>query len=320
MNLKKRTMRKTFILISVGLLLYSCGEKQSKKSERDIIESISTKRLLSNDDVTVNIAFIELSDYSYQDNSDYGKSSENRKLSIEGKTNFPEETSIKINIDGYIPSTKKEGASDTYGNAIVKNGQFLIELNPWNIPQTITFRIFKNNQPKNVLNVIGETGKKIKLSDENKADFPSICFFQEFVKVNEQLIDRLKKGKKIEYKFQTSKVLTNPVEKALANCANAWKNKNWNEMVKYTQKSQNETAKSLENMFGNVEIVGFKITNSKKNPDEYVKNWYSIEYEIKIIPMISHKGIQTKSIKANVINENGHWGVNAASATGGLYN
>lgn len=317
-------MRKIIGLLIIGFVFYSCTN--NNKVENKSIEEVAinkngniSERKIPNDDATKKIAFIELTDYNYQDSDDYGKSSEVRKLIIKGITNLPEKTIIKIDIGSYVPSTKEEDANDTYGSVNVINGKFEINLNPWNIPQTITFRIFKDEQPNQVLEIIGQSGDKLKLSENNKGKYPSICFFQNIVNINEQIIAGLKNGKKPTYPFQTANNVKHPSEKALANFINAWKKKNWSDMLKYTQHSQNETIKSLENSFDLVEVIGFEILNKKKNPDEYVKNWYSIEYRLNIKPMISHKGIQTKIITANIINENGHWGVNATSATSGLY-
>ncbi len=318
-------MRKLIGLLILGFVLYSCNNNKTENQSTEKQQTVNNKRKIAerqipNDDVTKNLAYVKLTDYNYQDNDNYGQSSKVRKLVIKGETNFPEKTSIKIDVGSYVPSTKEEDASDTYGNVEVSSGKFEITLNPWNIPQTITFRIFKDDQPNQVLKIIGQSGDKMKLAEENKGEFPSICFFQDVVNINEQIITGLKSEKSPKYTFQTANNLTHPSEKALANFVNAWKKKNWSKMLKYTQYSQNETSKSLENMFGIVEVVGFEILSKKKNPDEYVKNWYSIKFRLNIKPMISHKGIQTKIITANVINENGHWGVNAASATGGLYN
>lgn len=318
-------MRKLIGLLIIGFFITSCGG--NKNENNSSVNSVASDkkiekkdRKIPNNDVTENNAYVRLVNYSYKDSQDYGKSSESRTLSIEGETNLPENTNIKIEISSFIPSTKEEDANDTYGTVEVKDGKFELKLKPWNVPQTVSFRVFKDDQPSQVLKIIGESGDKMKVQDENKGEYSSICFFREKVNINEQLITSLKSGKAIEYKFQTDKDYSHPSEKALANFVNAWKKENWSEMVQYTQKSQNETANSLENMFGNTEVVGFEIINKTKNPDDYVKDWYSIEFKVNIKPMISHKGIQTKNIKANVINENGHWGVNATSATGGLYN
>lgn len=202
-------------------------------------------------------------------------------MTLKGRTNLPENTSVKINIKGFVPSTKEEDVTDTYGNAKVRNGKFEINLKPWNIPQSIIFSVFKNDQSKQVLNILGESGDKMKILEENKAKFPSICFFTEEVSINEELIASLKSGKSSTYTIQTAQGLNTPEEKALAKFINAWK---------------------------------------KKKSEEFVKNGYSIKYKLYIKPMISHKGIQGKTITANVIKEDGKWGVNATSAIGGLYN
>jgi hypothetical protein len=315
-------MKKVLIFILLGIVIYSCNNQSNQKnsdSEQTIDKVKKESREFPNDDVTKNQSFIELVSYNYQDSEDYGKSIDNRTLKIIGKTNLPEKTSIKIDIGGFVPSTKEEDASDTYGNAEVHNGEFKIDLKPWNIPESITFRVFKDDQPNQVLKIIGESGDKMIIAEENKAEFSSICFYKKTVNINGELITSRKNGKSIKYTFQSANDLKSPEEKALAKFINAWKNKNWNEMLTYTQSSQNETKESLENMFGNTEVIGFEIISKKKNPDEYVKNWYSIKYKVNIKPMISHKGIQEKIITANVINENGKWGVNATSATGGLY-
>ena len=321
---KTDKMRKILPLILLGLVIYSCDNNKSKQKDLDSQQTTENEKKESrefpNDDVTKNQAFIELVNYEYQDSEDYGKSSNTRTLKIFGKTNLPENTSIKIDIGGYVPSTKEEDATDTYGNAEVHNGKFEIDLKPWNIPESITFRVFKDEQSKQVLRIIGESGGKMKISEENKAEFQNICFFTETATINEEIIASRKSGKNPQYTFQSAKDLNSPEEKALASFINAWENKDWKEMLNYTQTSQNETAKSLENMFGNTEVVGFEIISKKKNPDDFVKNWYSIKYKVNIKPMISHKGIQEKMITANVINENGKWGVNATSAIGGLYN
>ena len=317
-------MIKPLIVIIFGLVIYSCNSNETDQKNLDsqkTVEKVKQEsREFTNDDVTKNQVFIELVNYKYQDSEDYGKSSNTRTLNIVGKTNLPENTSIKIDIGGYIPSTKEEDATDTYGNAEVLNGKFEIDLKPWNIPESITFRVFKDDQPKQVLDIIGESGDKMKISEENKTEFPSICFFKTTTTINEEIIASRKSGKSQQYTFQSAKDLNSPEEKVLANFINAWKNKNWKEMLNYTQPSQNETVESLENMFGNTEVVGFEIISKKKNPDEFVKNWYSIKYKVNIKPMVSHKGIQEKMINANIINENGKWGVNATSAIGGLYN
>lgn len=316
-------MRKTLTLILLGFAICSCNSNKTDKKNRDSQETTEKEKLepreFDNDDVTKNQAFIELVNYKYQDSEDYGKSSDTRTLNIVGITNLPENTSIKIDIGGYVPSTKEVDATDTYGNAEVHNGKFEIDLKPWNIPESIIFRVFKDDQSNQVLNILGDSVDKMEVSEENKAEFPSICFFKETVTINEELVASKKSGKSPKYTIQSAKDLNSPEEKTLANFINSWKDKNWKEMLTYTQTSQNETAKSLEIMFGNTEVVRFEIISKKKNPDDVIKNWYSIQYRINIKPMISHRGIQEKLITANVINENGKWGVNATSAIGGLY-
>ncbi len=304
----KRTIN-IFLSIVIGFSLFSCGNNENtNKTKNETIAIHDT------------IAFISLESYEYVDNKEYGKSSNDRKLIINGTTNFPSGTNIKIDISGYVPSTREDYSSDTYGNAIVEDRKFKISLNPWNIPQTVQFRIFKDDQDAEVIKIFGDNGERIKLSEENRGEYPSICFFQsKEQQINEELISSLKNEKEINYTFKTANDFSTPYEKCLANYVGAWKEKKWSKMALYTQKSQNTTADELKNYFDNTKIVGFKIISAIKQPDDYVKNWYSIKFEVKIIPMISHKGVQTKILQGNVINENGNWGVNMTSTIGGLY-
>jgi len=317
----KKILRLLIIIIGVSSCSDNKPEKQSLSSENTTKNKIEkNERKAPNNDVINNSAFIKLVNYDYRDYDDYGESNDRRTITLKGETNLPDETNITVNVGGFVPSTKEENASDTYDNVEVSNGKFELTLKPWNIPQTLSFSVFKDDQPSQVLEIVGEFGDKMKILDKNKHEFPSICFFRDELEVNTERISTLKSGKSIEYKFQTHKDFTHPAEKALAKFINAWKEKKWSEMVKHTQQSQGETTENLESMFGNVEVLGFEILNSSKNSDEFVKDWYSVEYKLNIKPVIAHKGIQTKKIKANIINENGYYGVNASSATSGLYN
>lgn len=261
-----------------------------------------------NDDVLSNDAYINLIEYTYDDSN----------LIINAETNFPEETKIKISIFGYVKSTKAEKTSDTYGNSFVRDGKIKIELKPWNVPQQVDFIVSVDEQNKYIADLFGVNGKNIKVKDKNKhINSPSIAVFVENYDINKELIAKLKDEEPKTFKYTQLNELSHQSEKTLANFINCMRDRNWSKMVKYTQKSQNETSKSLNDMFSMIESIdGFEIIKR----DQKSINYNVITFKIYIQNGIKHRGIQEKIITANVIKENGVWGVNATSATGGLYN
>ncbi|MCG8203227.1 hypothetical protein G1L01_11415 [Tenacibaculum finnmarkense] len=289
-------MKRIFKLLSIIALttIISCN---SEKRENP-----------PNDDILNNNAYMHLIKYDY----------ENNKLNIKAETNFPEETKVKVNIFGYVNSTKEENNTDTYGKTVVEDGKINIKLEPWNVPQEVEFLITLDEQNKKISNFFSKNGENLKIDNKNKHGIsPSIALFIEKVEINKELISNLKKEKPKELKFTQPSKLKHPAEKTLANFVTCMKDKNWSKMTKYSQKSQNETSKTLNNMFSSISSVdGFEIIErNEKN-----SNFNEIKYKLYIQTGIKHKGIQERIITANVIKENGTWGVNATSAMGGLYN
>ncbi|MGB0999467.1 MAG: hypothetical protein ACPG4W_05265 [Flavobacteriales bacterium] len=293
-------MKKLLLLLSLVItliLLTSCGGNDRKNPP--------------NNDTTKNRAFIELIDYNFKSNQSP------TVLEINAKTNFPENTKVKINLFGFVTSTKKEEALDTYGKTVVKNGMLNISLKPWNIPQKIEFVIDQEEQPSDVKNIFGNNGENILIDKKNQHSIsPSISLFIERVNINTELITKLKTNKIPKLKFFKPKDFKDPSEKTLANFIYYFSKKDWRKMVKYTQTSQKETSKSLNNMFSSIKsIKGFEIIERiNKN-----QNFKIIKYKLFVETGIEHRGIQQRIITANVIKENGRWGVNATSAMGGLY-
>ena len=265
------------------------------------------------------LGFVELVTADYVDGKDYGKSSPNRTLRILGRTNFPDGTSIRINTSGFVPSTQKEGASDTYADVVVKQGKFDVLLKPWNVPQTVAFRIFKADQSANLVRLFGETGELIRLKEENKGEHPQLCFFRSGdLQVNRELIASLKSGKPLSYEFQKPSAFKQPYEQTLANYAQAWHDEKWEKMASYTQRSQKLKGSDMSGYFDGMELLGFKILSGTENAGGVVQDMYSVKFEAKLIPLIARKGVETRILIANVVKEGGHWGVNVTSTFRGL--
>ncbi|NBX81426.1 MAG: hypothetical protein EBQ94_13820, partial [Flavobacteriales bacterium] len=242
-----------------------------------------------------------------------------RTIKVSGSTNFPDGTVIEIQTSGFIVSSKESGMSDTYKEVKVKDGKFLATLNPWNITDTIEFRIFTNKQSKDILDIVGKTGEKIKINPANKDDFPQIVLFQsDNYAVNEDIISKIKGEKSKDYKFQTASELNKPYEKVLAEFAKSWKDKDWKVMATYCQPSAN--TKSLAPLFDLVSILGFEVISSKQGTPLPSGNIImEVEFSAVVKSVNGMKGIQSKKLKANVIQENGKWGVNPTSVTRNLY-
>lgn len=308
------SMKRLLIPIHIfALLTIACGDTTSNSGQGDPSTVIPETYAIHTEE-----AYIKLVDFTFTDESggQYGKSDDKRQLKINGETNFPDGTIIKVNTSGFVPSTREQDIYDTYGDAVPAEGKFSITLKPWNVTQYIEFRVFKKDQPKALLEAFGEDGSRIKIKEYNRGEFPSICFFKsDSILVNNELIASMLSGKPISYKFQRAGKLRKPYEKKLAEFVWAWKQQDWNAMLKHTQQSQKETSESLRSMFDVVQIVGFEIDDSDESGGGLVK----VNYTAYIKPSLAHKGITRKSLTANVIKEAEGWGVNATSVTGNLY-
>jgi len=306
------------LALATVILLQSCGSNAppALKEETSIPATTESTQPIAVHDT---LAFVELVSANYVDSKDYGKSSDNRTIMIEGRTNFPDATTIHIQISGFVPSTKIEHSSDTYADVVVKDGTFKALLKPWNVPQTVAFRIMKADQSASVLKLFGATGELIRLKEENKGEYPNVCFFKSgMMEVNSELIGSLKSAKPLIYEFQKPGAFKQPYEQTLANYAQAWRDKNWDRMASFTQRTQKLKGSDMSGYYEGMELLGFKIMNAAKSTDGIVQDMYSVKFEAKLIPMIKHKGIETRVLVANVVKEGGHWGVNVTSTFRGM--
>lgn len=301
-------MKKVFCIIAFLWILSSCGNNNKSKNQKILTET----------------AFIKLDNYEYQDNTNgdfSGGSKENRTIKIFGSTNFPDETVIEIQTNGFIVSSKESGMPDTYQEVKVQDGKFSATLQPWNITDKIEFRIFTDKQNQDVLDIIGIKGEKIKIDPINKDKFPEIVIFQsEDYQVNEDIIDKIKGAKQTKYKFQESSELKKDYEKVLAKFIKSWKDKDWESMASFCQTSENKKPKDLIPFFDLVNVLGFQITSSNEGAKLISGNIImEVEFIVYVKNNVGMKGIQKKKLKANLIQEDSKWGVNSTSVTGGLY-
>jgi hypothetical protein len=310
-------MKKVFYILSIFLCLCSCRDKAQKNAPVTITSQYDNHKILSE------TAFIKLDNYEYQDstNGDFsGGSKRKRTLKIWGSSNFPNGTVITINLSGFIISSKESGIPDTKEDIKVQDGKFLVILHPWNIPDSIDFRVFVNEQGTDVTDIIGKIGEKIKIDLTNKEEFEGITIYKMTgCAVNEDIISTIKKGKSITYNFQKASNFDKSYEKALAEFIKKWKDRDWVSMSNNCQTSQNITPYSLERDFSMIQIYGFEIIPpyESDSPKTLMEVNFSLYVKIKGAAMI--KGIYKKTLKANVIRENGKWGVNTISVTRGLY-
>ncbi len=311
-------MKKLFYTLTALGLLSSCGNNNQTANQ------LTTNSQFNNQKILTETAFVKLDNYEYQDNTNgdfSGGSKDGRTIKIFGSTNFPNGTAIEIQTNGFIVSSKEGEMPDTYEEVKVQDGKFSATLKPWNVTDQIEFRIFTAKQSKEVTDIIGRTGEKIKIDSSNKDEFPEIVIFQsEDYKVNEDIIAKIKGGKQTSYKFQKAFELKKAHEKALADFVKSWKEKDWNSMTKYCQTSENIKPNDLKSFFDMINVLGFQITSSqegKKLPSGNIL--MEVEFTLDVKSSNAMKGIQTKKLKANVIQEDNKWGVNSTSITRGLY-
>ncbi|WP_276979643.1 hypothetical protein [Flavobacterium filum] len=311
-------MERLFYTLILFGLLSSCGNNNQSANQETTNSQSDNQKILNE------TAFVKLDNYEYQDNTNgdfSGGSKDGRTIKIYGSTNFPNGTAIEIQTTGFIVSSKEGGLSDTYQEVKVQDGKFSATLNPWNITDQIEFRIFTNKQSKEVIDIIGKTGEKIKVDASNKDEFPEIVIFQsEDYKVNEDIIANIKGGKQTIYKFQNPSELDKAYEKTLAGFVKSWKEKDWNSMAEYCQTSENKNPSDLETFFDLINVLGFQVTSSKEGSKLPSGNiLMEVEFTLDVKSSNAMKGIQKKKLKANVIQEDSKWGVNSTSVTGGLY-
>lgn len=325
-------MKKLFYTLAITGLLSSCGnnsENNTQSINQQTINPQSTNQQRTNSQrdnkrILTETAFVKLDNYEYQDNTNgdfSGGSKDGRTIKIFGTTNFPNGTAIEIQTNGFIVSSKEGGMPDTYQEVKVEDGNFTGILKPWNITEEIEFRIFSTQQSNNVTDIIGKIGEKIKIDPSNKDQFPETVIFQsEDYKVNEDIIFKIKGGKKITYKFQKSSELNKPYEKSLAEFAKNWKDKDWIKMAKYCQVAESKSAQDLKTYFDLIDVLRFQVSSSKQGTTLLNGNiTMEIEFTVDVKSSNGMKGIQKKKLKANVIQEDGKWGVNSTSVTRGLY-
>jgi hypothetical protein len=58
--------------------------------------------------------------------------------------------------------------------------------------------------------------------------------------------------------------------------------------------------------------------NASKTGDGIVQNMYAVKFEATLVPVIKHKGVETRVLIANVVKEGDHWGVNVTSTFRGM--
>lgn len=303
---------KVLSLIATGLIFASCGSNNNQST------SEQSQKILTD------TAFVILDNYEYVDNTNgdfSGGSKEGRTIKVFGSTNFPNGTVIDIQTSGFIVSSRQGGMSDTYAEVKVQDGKFSATLKPWNITDTIEFRIFTNKQTEELLSLVGKKGEKLKLRTNNLPEFEGIVLYQsDNFPVNSEKINEIKGIKAPVYKIHKSSDYKQPYEKALADFVMCWKKKDWNCMEKYCQTSEGVNTSDLKSKFDIIEVLGFKILSSKEGAKLPSGNILMVvEFELVSKSFNEMKGIQTKKLKANVIIENNKWGVNSTSVTGGLY-
>lgn len=308
---------KVLILIATGLIIASCGSNSNQSANQSTNDN--SQKIL------VDTAFVTLENFEYVDNTNgdfSGGSKDGRTIKVIGSTNFPDGTIIDIQTTGFIVSSRKGGMPDTYAEVKVQDGKFSATLNPWNITDTIEFRIFTSKQTEELLNLVGKNGEKLKIRTNNLPEFEGVVLYQsDNFSVNTEKINEIKGIKATTYKIFKSSDYKQSYEKALADFVMCWKKKDWNCMEKYCQTSEGVNTSDLKSKFDIVEVLGFKILSSKEGEKLPSGNTLMvIEFELVSKSFNEMKGIQTKKLKANVIEENNKWGVNSISVTSGLYN
>jgi hypothetical protein len=279
-------MKRTFYYLTILGLLTSCGNHITKET-----------------------AFVKLDKYEYQDNTNgdfSGGCKPGRTIKVSGTTNFPNGTIIAVQTSGFVASSRKGGMYDIEDEAKVQDGKFSVTLHPMNITEGIEFRIFSDKQSEDdVKDIIGEAG----------------VYESESYKVNEDIISKIKESSPTVYKFQKPSELKKPYEKKLAEYVKCWKDKDWNSMAQHCQVLEGTNASKLKSIYDMSNLLGFEITSSNQGAELPSGNiLMEVNFTLNFETTNEMNGIQKKNLKANVIQENGKWGVNSGSTLRGLYN
>lgn len=122
--------------------------------------------------------------------------------------------------------------------------------------------------------------------------------------------DEKQKSKDLPFD-KPSKFENNSAQKTLSEYVSAWKNKNWNKMASLTQLSWRNGTDDPEQMLSGaydfMTIKGFEIQNVTTKGSAMKEISYSLAYGI------FDGEVKTENYKANVIFEQGSWGVNPIS-------
>ncbi|PLS18955.1 hypothetical protein CVD28_00715 [Bacillus sp. M6-12] len=232
---------------------------------------------------------------------------QNDTILIKGKTTLPEGSSLSVSYE--LSGQKPE---DTYlgvnGDTIVKEGQFKISLTPPKVPEfengkhQVSVMFTPRGQSDDVLKIVGKDGENLTGNFiSNKYGFNTVNV------VNPVDLDI----KKTEYPMiDISSYKEGTIERAVAEYFISWKNKDWNKMKENSQVSwvqnQSNPIKELKNFYEFKDVIGIDIKSVQKINEATAEVIVYTDFSI-------GNDVFSKILKAKVINENGHWGVNPYS-------
>ncbi len=245
---------------------------------------------------------------------------DNKEVNISGNTDLPTGAILTIGFDVW-----GRADSDLYigvdKNTTVSNGKFNVGLE---VPQRDEFKkgpyevsvlFTPRGQSDSVIALVGKDGENLEGDLVDRA-FGSFNTLQLEEKVNIQL-----SVSPPSYTFQTpSEFPQGSAERALAEYITAWKNQNWQRMVKFSQKTwvsaESDPARTLKGCYDFKTLKGFEVKGTKTISDAAKDITFVVYYEA-ITNQIDKKQITARVIKETAPykpSSQGQWGVNPISA------
>jgi hypothetical protein len=283
------------ILIALNFIFIGC----EKTKERKINKQVENKQQLTK------YSKIEITDVIY----------ENGKVNITGISDLPDGSELIISLDVANRPANAPSISEST-TAIIENGKFSAIIAPPKHPEfnkgphLVSVLFTPRGKAKHILDLVGNDGEN--LTGDKAGRTHAFKYLETEKQINLQL-------KKISYPIiNADSYPVNSPEKALLEFLSSWKQKDWNMMKKFTQKSWIETQKNsaemLEGLFGFKQLLGAKIVSKDIISDVAVDIIATIYYSI-------GSDIAEKNITAKIIRENapftpsssGDWGINPTS-------